>query len=300
MRINTVTGLVELDDTSVVLPHEHAMINYGQMIGIESVAGQETQRRLLTMFKKLSSCGVSVVVDCTPPGYGRDIEILRNLSEESGVHIVASTGTFCEQWHRLPNWVYELSVSELAAHFVLELGDFCGSIKVATSHGVMHPTEEKAFEAAVIAHRETGAPIVAHTTGSLGVEQVEFLTVRGVDPAKILVSHVCAADEPIAYAIDIARRGAFVGFDRIGHASHPDSYWLDLVEEIDRAGLFSQVLISHDSVQFFEGPDEIRGHTFSDPAHIFTSFSSAWETRPQLAGRLSELLTTNPHKWLTR
>lgn len=300
MRINTVRGLVELNHTSVVLPHEHAVINYGQMAGIDSSVGQETHRHILEKFQKLSACGVSVVVDCTPPGYGRDIELLKNISEQSGVHIVASTGTFCEEWHHLPDRVYDSSVSELAAYFVLELGDSCGSIKVATSHRVMYPSEEKAFEAAGIAHHETGAPIVAHTTGSLGVEQVEFLTLRGVDPTKILVSHVCAADEPVDYAIDIARRGAFVGLDRIGHATHPDSHWLDAIEEIDRAGLFSQVLISHDSVQSFEGPEEIAGHTFRHSDYISTSFVRAWETRPQLAGRFSELVTTNALKWLTR
>ncbi len=300
MWINSVHGRIDLSDTDVVLPHEHALINYGQMAGVASSADDDILAQTGEQMVALAGHGVAVFVDCTPPGYGRDIELMRQLSAQSGIHIVASTGTFCEQWHHLPSRVYDSSIDDLAAYFIDELGDSCGAIKVATSHGIMHPSEEKAFEAAAIAHQATGAPIVAHTTGSLGLTQVDFLTQRAVDPAKILVSHVCAADEPVDYAIDIARTGAYVGFDRVGHAAHPDSHWLDFTERLDDEGLFSQVLISHDSVQFFEGPDEIAGHTFSNSSHIFTTFRKAWEARPQLAGRFNDVTTHNPLTWLTR
>ena len=300
MWIRSVSGVVELDESAVVLPHEHALINYGQMSGVASSASADVIQQTVDQFVSLRRVGVDVFVDCTPPGYGRDIELMRHFSEQSGVHIVASTGTFCEQWHHLPQQVYDSTVEELADSFVQELADSCGSIKVATSHGVMHPSEEKAFAAAAIAHKETGSPIVCHTTASLGPDQVAFLTARGVDPSKILVSHVCAADEPAEYATEIARTGAFVGFDRVGHAAHPDSHWLDLVERLDDEGLFSQVLLSHDSVQFFEGPDEIAGHTFPHSTHIHTTFRDAWEARPQLAGRFGEVVTRNPLTWLTR
>lgn len=300
MWINSVHGQVDLDDSAVVLPHEHALINYHQMAGTESSASPEIIGQTVDQFVALRNAGVDVVVDCTPPGYGRDINFLRRLSDESGVHIVASTGTFCEQWHHLPSRIYDSSVDELAEYFVDELRGSCGSIKVATSHGVMHQAEEKAFEAAAIAHQETGAPIVAHTTGSLGPEQVVFLTQRGVTPGKILVSHVCAADEPVDYALEIARTGAFVGFDRVGHAAHPDSHWLDLVERLDEEGLFSRILLSHDSVQFFEGPEEIAGHTFPHSTHIFTVFRDAWEARPRLVGRFGDAVMRNPLTWLTR
>ena len=300
MWINTVNGAVELEASAVVLPHEHAVINYGQMSGIASSADNNVIEQTFNQFRALKRQGVDVFVDCTPPGYGRDIELMQRLSADSGIHIVASTGTFCEQWHHLPQRVYDLSVDALAQYFVDELESFCGSIKVATSHGVMHPSEQKAFLAAAIAHQETGAPVVAHTTGSLGPEQVEFLMGRGVTPGKILVAHVCAAEEPVEYALEIASTGAFVGFDRIGHSAHPDSHWLDLVEELDDEGLFPQVLLSHDSVQFFEGPDAIAGHTFHNSTHLFTVFRDAWESRPQLAGRFNDAVATNPLAWLTR
>lgn len=300
MWINSVNGRVELDESAVILPHEHAVINYGQMAGVGSSAGDEIILDMQEQFSKLKQLGVDVVVDCTPPGYGRDIDLLRALSESSEVHIVASTGTFCEQWHHLPQRIYESGIDDLAAYFISELNGDCGSIKVATSHGVMHPSEEKAFQAAALAHQETGAPIVAHTTGSLGPEQVELLTNRGVNPGKILVSHVCAADEPVDYAIEIARTGAYVGFDRVGHSAHPDSHWLDITERLDDEGLFSQVLLSHDSVQFFEGPDEIAGDTFSHSTHLLTTFREGWERRQQLAGRFNNAVSKNPLRWLTR
>lgn len=300
MWINAVGGRVELNHTTVVLPHEHALIDYGQMLGREKPVSKEVLQRTQAQFLALASHGLGVFVDCTPAGYGRDIGLLQAFSQKSGVHIVASTGTFCEQWHHLPQRVYSSSIDELAAHFISELNDRCGAIKIATSHEIMHPSEKKAFEAASLAHCATGAPIVAHTTASLGLEQVEFLTSRGVEPSKILVSHVCAAHEPVEYAIAIAETGAYVGFDRIGHESHPDDHWLNLIELLDEAGLFSQVLISTDSVQFFQGPDDIAAHTYSAPDRIFQDFRAQFESRPQLAGRFGELVTTHPLTWLTR
>jgi len=298
--INSVTGATEVSADTVVLPHEHAVIDYGQMAGRNSNITESDVEAMILQFQTLAHRGVGVFVDCTPPGYGRDIALLQRISRDSGVLVVASTGTFCEEWNDLPSFVYQSSVDELASFFTSELNTHCGVIKVATSYGVMRATEKKAFQAAAIAHANTGAPIVAHTTGSLGPEQVNFLISHGVESEKILVSHVCAANEPPEYAIAIASLGAYVGFDRIGHAAHNSDHWLDLMETLLDQGLSKQVLISHDSALRFEGPEAIASHTFSESTHIFDGFRSEFDARPALSGLFSDLTTTNPLQWLTR
>jgi phosphotriesterase-related protein len=241
---------------------------------------------------------VQAIADCTPPGYGRDLDFLRRVSERSGVHIIASTGTFCEQWSDQPAWARSAAVEDLAASFIAELSRACGIIKVATSHGAATDNEIKAMHAAARAHRETGAPIVSHTTGSLGIEQVELYNELGVDLTKVLISHVCADEEPPEYAIEIARRGAYVGFDRIGHASHTDDHWIQLIQKLLAEGLADKVLLSHDSVQQFKGPDAIAGHTFSDVSYLSQSFRDRALEAGLPRDIFSQLTIANPLTWL--
>ena len=155
------------------------------------------------------------------------------------------------------------------------------------------------MRAAAAAHRACGAPIVAHTTEGLALEQLDLFEAEGVRPDVVLVSHVCAGAEPVEYALEVARRGAYVGFDRIGHDSHDVVHWTELVTAMLEHDLADRVVLSHDSVQRFDGPPAIAGHTFSDPDYLGRVLL------PHLADRgvspdIVDLLTReNPARWLT-
>lgn len=298
MHVRTVLGVAELDPALAVLPHEHVVIDYRQKEGAASPPTLATEDDCVRVLKDLPLLGIQAIADCTPPGYGRDLDFLRRVSERSGIHIIASTGTFCEQWSDQPAWVRNATVEGLAAAFVAELNRGCGVIKVATSHGEATGNELKAIRAAAQAHRDTGAPIVSHTTGSLGIEQAELYGELGVDLGKVLISHVCADEEPPEYAIDIARRGAFVGFDRIGHASHTDEHWIQLIQKLLAEGLAGSILLSHDSVQQFKGPEAIAGHTFSDISYLSGSFRHRALEAGLQRDIFAQLTTANPLRWL--
>lgn len=296
--VKTVLGDVDHSNWRMVLGHEHIVIDYGQMEGtptsLEPIQVQAIDNRLT----QLKESGVDAIVDCTPPGYGRNLDALKGFSDRSGIAIVASTGTFCEQWSHLPDFVYKSSVDELARLFIDELGRDCGNIKVATSHGRITETERKALEAASIAHRETGASIVGHTTASMGPEQVGFFYDSGVDLGKVLISHVCAADEPFSYAQEIAASGAYVGFDRIGHSAKGPEHWVSACEYLEKFDLLDQIVLGHDSVQFFFGPDEIATHTFPDVSFIPREFLSLVRDSRALSPHIDLMIRGNPCRWL--
>jgi len=298
MIVNSVTGPVELDATGIILAHEHLVIDYGQMRGEAPPVASHEEDACVAAMALAHEAGVRVVVDCTPPGYGRDLALLRTVSRRSGVVIVASTGTFCEQWHPQPPWVQRSSRSELAAAFVAELRRECGVIKVAIS-AVPTSNELRALDAAADAHRETGARIVCHTTGGFGVEALQRLVAAGVPSGAVLVSHVCAADEPTEDALAIARLGAFVGLDRIGHAGHDDDHWISIVGALREEGLQGRVLLSHDSVQVFRGPEPIAGHTVSNPVDLLGSFTRRARQLGLSGDELRGFLSINPLTWLT-
>lgn len=298
MTVRTVLGTVELDPAAAVLPHEHVIIDYRQKEGRASPPARQTEDTCVKTLQELPGLGIQAIVDCTPPGYGRDLAFLRQVSSRSGVHIIASTGTFCEQWSPQPPWVQQASAEELAEAFAAEIDRGCGVIKVATSHGVARDNEVKAIKAAAITHRATGVPIVSHTTGSLALEQADLYEDLGVDLSKVLISHVCADEEPVDYALDVARRGVYVGLDRIGHASHPDEHWIAVIRRLLDEGLGNRILLSHDSVQAFVGPDAIAGHTFSNIRHLATTFRKNAVRAGIPEETLTQLTVHNPLRWL--
>jgi phosphotriesterase-related protein len=298
MRVRSVLGPVELDDERVVLPHEHVIIDYRQKEGAAPPPDRVDEDGAVAVLERLAASGVQAVVDCTPPGYGRDLDFLRVVSRRSGVHVVASTGTFCEQWSPVPPWVAAADSDRLAAVFAAELERGCGVIKVATS-ARMAPIELTALTAASLAHAATGASIVSHTTGGLGLEQLDVFERNGVDLTAVLVSHVCAADEPAQYAVEIARRGAYVGLDRVGHASHGDQHWVDVWRTLLEKGLGDRVLLSHDSVQRFDGPEAIAAHTYRGIDHITGGFRRHALGAGIDPDTFHEVTVRNPLRWLS-
>lgn len=303
MPTRSVTGTLEGPSLGQVLPHEHLVIDYGQMAGTPTAVDEQTKGRCHEVLQQLRQLGVGTVVDCTPPGYGRDLDLLAQLSRETEVRIVASTGSFCEQWHPQPADVAQATVGDLAARFTDELtgaAGRCGVIKVATSHAQITPNEEKLLLAAAATHRATGSPIVSHTTDGLGVEQLDLYASEGVDLPAVLVSHVCSGAEPVDYAIEIAKRGALVGLDRIGHNTHDADHWIDIIRQLHRAHLLDRVLLSHDSVQRFSGPDQIAGHTFSDPTYLNRQFLPALTRAGIPTEAIRQMTHANPQRWLLR
>lgn len=295
--VRSVLGEVELAHDRVVLPHEHLVINYGQKAGTAAPPSRVAEDECTAILRGLADTGVQAIVDCTPPGYGRDLDFLRQVSERSGMHIIAATGTFCEQFSPQPGWASAASVDALAEIFLAELDRSCGVIKVATSP-VPNENEIKALHAAALAHNASGAPIVSHTSGSFGVEQVDLFEEAGVDLSKVVISHVCADDEPVEYALAIAKRGARVGFDRIGHTSHRDSHWVALIQRLITEGLGEMVLASHDSVQSFRGPESITGHTFSDIGYLTTTFHGQARAAGVSDREFNDITINNPLSWL--
>ena len=301
MLTRSVTGPLPTDGLGQVLPHEHLLIDYGQMGDAATPVTAEVLEKCRSVLIRLRDIGVGTVVDCTPPGYGRDLSLLGELSRATGVRLVASAGSFCEQWHPQPAAVSAAPADVLAERFVRELeGGACGVIKVATSHDAISANEEKLLLGAAAAHRATGAPIVSHTTDGMGLEQLELYLSEGVALDAVLVSHVCSGSEPFDYALELAAKGAVLGLDRVGHTSHGLDHWVALVVELKRAGLLRQVTLSHDSVQRFVGPAQIAGHTFSDPTVVTTQLVPALR-RAGLTAEETHLMThDNPRRWLLR
>jgi phosphotriesterase-related protein len=122
-----------------------------------------------------------------------------------------------------------------------------GLIKASSSKDAFTPSEQKVFQAAIRAHRETGATISTHTEGgTLALDQVRTLTAGGVPPQRILIGHV---DRKLEwdYIQAIADTGVYMGFDQISKEKYfPDAQRIVYLRRLVETGHSSQLLLAGD------------------------------------------------------
>lgn len=306
--VQTVRGSVPLDGIrGTLLAHEHLLIDYGDLTGAPRAHVTESLiDEICARVRAAHDEGVELLVDCTPPSYGRYLDVMRVVSERTGVHIVAATGSFCEAWAPLPSWVRALDVEALADQFVRELRYGAGAttwpagvIKAATGLELT-TNEERVLRAAAKASVATGACIVSHTTGGLGEAQLDIYEDEGVPSRRVLISHVGFEDDPHTYVDQLTARGAYVGLDRIGHHHfHPDEHWVALLRTLREVGRLDRALLSHDAVTRFSGPAEIGAHTFSDYAYLSRTFLPLLGRSGFSPAEIERLVNRNPRRWLS-
>ena len=96
MKINTVLGPIESKNLGRTLMHEHLLCaNWtARMSYPDWFDRAEFVDLAVRMLQRLKNCGYSTIVDSTTPSLGRDIDIIREVSEKSEVNVIASTGFY--------------------------------------------------------------------------------------------------------------------------------------------------------------------------------------------------------------
>jgi phosphotriesterase-related protein len=146
------------------------------------------------------------------------------------VNIACPTGLHLQKYYPPGHWGERLSVEEMAEVFTSEIeigidGRDCngptilrtphkaGVIKVATSGERPTPHERKVIEAAVIAHKQTGAPILTHTEQGAGaLEQVRLFQDLGASLSHVVLSHTDRKPDP-TYHEEILSTGVILEYD---------------------------------------------------------------------------------------
>ena len=220
-------------------PQATADVNY--IIGEIKIAGQE---------------GVACIVDGGHADMGTNFDYLKKIAESTPVHIVASGGYYMQRVY--PPDIASKSEDQIAEGLAKEaiekrFGAF-GEIG-ENPNAAMSEEERKVFRAVGKAHMRTNLPIFTHNaygTGpnvpkDAGLYQLDVLESVGVKPQSVAIGHTCCLDDPSAEVISrIAKRGAFVGFDRVTGGSVPDDKKVIMIRAFLEAGHADKLLICSD------------------------------------------------------
>ena len=300
LEVVTVRGPIDPGDLGVTLGHDHVLIdaydafgsvNYGWIMDDEAIAASELRR--------YAEAGGRSIADPTNIGLGRNPLALRRLSEETGVHIVMGAGWYRERVY--PDYVREELPDQLADRLVTDLLDgvdgtgvgagFIGEI--GTERGHITPAQERVFRAAARAHRRTGCPIMTHTThfGELALEQLDLLAEEGVDPARVIVSHI-GDRVGIHWWRALAERGSFLGVDNLGFVSGyaPLSVRADNVAAFCSEGLADRILLSNDICL----ADQLAANGGPGYANVIAGFLPLLRERGVAEEHIHAMTVTNP------
>jgi phosphotriesterase-related protein len=179
---------VRMEDLGV-LRHAFILSKDAVMLTEENVMEKE-----LESFKKT---GGSALVDMSVPGIRYDIEATKRISEQSGVHIIGTTGLYSAD--SLSPEFLEMDIEAKTTFMLGEIQDgiegtriFPGHIKVALDVD-NHPQELETVRAGARVSLESGLSVTVHqgmgTTAEAGQEIVRTMTEEGADFSRIILAH---------------------------------------------------------------------------------------------------------------
>ena len=206
--------------------------------------------------KAAAKDGVACIVDGGHPDMGTDLEFLKKLTAQSGLPIVASGGYYIQRTYppELSMRTDDQIADDLAREAVRNRYGAFGEIGEMPD-APMSDLERKVFRAVGKAHVRTNLPIFTHNaygTGpnvprDAGLRQLDVLESVGVKPQHIAIGHTCCLDDPAADVIkQIAKRGAFVGFDRVTGGLVPDDKKVVMVLAFLDGGYADRLLLCSD------------------------------------------------------
>lgn len=296
----TVLEDIAADDMGFTYPHEHlhAVPPPCQRDRDLELSSYENSVSELLNFKAVGGC---TLVEASTLDYGRDLNILKKMSQETGVHVIATTGFNKHLYY--PGWVAEKSMEEIAqmlARDVLTGGDGsdarAGFIKIGTYYNMIHPLEEKTAIAGATAQKRCGAPIWGHTeAGTMGMEILDILENEGVDLTTVALGHLDRNPDEY-YLLKLADRGIYIQFDGPGKVKYcPDSVRVSLIKSLISHGYGDQMLISGDMgrASYLEAYGGGPGFRF-----IKTKFIARLLDEGVCQADIDRIFIENPKRWL--
>lgn len=317
-KVNTVTGPIDASQLGKTLIHEHFCFGYPGYHGDLTLGDNDRDEIIrvgVSVAERAKAHGVRTVVDATPNDCGRDPELLREISERSGIQIVCSTGYYYEgegapgyfkfrsAFTDIVEEIYEMMMREVAVG-IGKTGIKAGVIKLASSKNVITDYERAFFIAAARVQKETGVPIITHTQeGTMGPEQAELLVSEGADPNRIVIGHM-DGNTDVAYHLRTLEKGVSIAFDRYGIQglvgmpmdTHRNAVLIGLLG----LGYGDRIFLSHDTVNVWLG----RPLTWPEPvqkllvnwhiAHIFENILPALKEAGVTDVQVEQMLVRNP------
>jgi phosphotriesterase-related protein len=286
----------------LTLIHEHMLVDF---IGADLVSTDRYDRdsviaKVLPYLLEVRRFRVKTILDCTPYFLGKDPDLLRLLSEKSGIQLVTNTGFYgAVDGKYLPQYAFSESAEQLAARWIAEFQNGIGDSKIqpgfikisVNAETPLREVDAELVRAAGLTLQKTGLQIASHTGAWFAAEQeVAILQELGIDPSAFVWVHA-QVETDFQNFKKAADLGVWISLDGIGW--EVDSY-VDRLLFAKKNGFLNQVLISHDAGWYKFG--ELNGGDFQPFTAIFTDLVPKMDVRGFTKQYWKTLLIDNPKR----
>jgi len=338
--VQTVLGPVAPGDLGITLPHEHLLIDLGpRFVDPPDEAGRALARQPLALAnlawvrrnylsnldnivlddenlaiaeaRLFRDAGGGTIVDASSIGIRRDPAALQRISRATGLHVVAATGFYTEDFHA-PEMTVR-SEDDLTAEIVRDLDEGIGESGVRAGiigevgcSWPLHPNERKSLRAAGRAQAETGAPISIHPgrNPAAPFEILDVLAGAGADLRRVVMGHIERTELSHDDLLRLAATGCYLEYDWFGETQsmHPtgpvnvpsDTERIDQIQLLLREGHGAQVLASHDVCM----KTRLASHGGAGYAHLLRSVTGWMRAKGMTDDDIDQVLIANPRRML--
>uniref|UniRef100_A0A8C4J1T5 N-acetyltaurine hydrolase n=1 Tax=Dromaius novaehollandiae TaxID=8790 RepID=A0A8C4J1T5_DRONO len=225
-KVQTVLGLVEPDQLGYTLTHEHLTMNYSCCYcppapGQEPLSEGPLEMKNLFWIKQnpyshkenlllyqetdavkeelllFKTAGGGTIVENTTTGISRDMNTLKKLAEETGVHIIAGAGFYVDSTHS--SHTQAMTVEQLTGIIVDEIlsgadgtNIKCGVVGEVGCSWPLTPSEQRVLQATAHAQSQLGCPVIIHPgrNSDAPFQIIRILQEAGADASKTVMSHL--------------------------------------------------------------------------------------------------------------
>ncbi|MDF1602881.1 TatD family hydrolase [Nocardioides sp. YIM 152315] len=260
MPVNTVLGPVAADALGQTLVHEHvsgADWSLRAAFGTRFYDHDVILERATKHLTRAREAGVRTIVDGTPINLGRDVALLREVAEHTGLTVVASTGFYYTE-HPYLQWRAEAEVASWldreCTDGIADTGIRPGIMKAACAGAGLTPQLHNVFRAIGAVAASHDLPIFVHheVEAANGQAIVDLFDETGVAPGRLIVGH-CGDSNDLDYLQALLDRGVYLGMDRFGYCSVGNSLEnrVATIVALAQRGYAAQLLLAHDLAVYF-------------------------------------------------
>jgi phosphotriesterase-related protein len=244
--------------------------------------------------------GVSCIVSGGTKDLGQNVDKVRTIAQRSGMHIVLAGGLWTQP--NYPPEIAQKTEDQVAEDFLRDANaERWGAIGEIGSSMTMHPDERKVLRASCKAHLRTLLPLFTHTPHegcrTCALEQLDIIESMGVNPRLVCIGHLAdIRDDPRAETHKaLAKRGAFLGFDTVGHQiTHGDAKKVAMIMAVIEAGYEDHVLLSAD----FASEPELKANGGAGYSSVVTVFVPKLRYAGVKEATIHKILVDNPRRFL--
>lgn len=267
-KITTVTGSLTADALGFCQCHEHLLIRKGESYKRNPSLCIDDVNKTIEEVAAFHLAGGNTIIDAQPCGCGRMAKELRQISKQTHINIIASTGFHKLCFYPSTHWIHTVTEHELETIFTYELTNGmyidadqhfpecscrakAGIIKTAFDAEELTSRYQTLFSSAISSALLTRCCISVHIEqGTNPMLLLKFMTDRDFPLSRLMLCHMDRACYDINLHKRIAGMGVYLEYDTIGRFKyHSNVHELHLMKEMIDSGYEKQLLFSLDTTR---------------------------------------------------